>query len=104
MRNPMKKNLIVLAAVAAIALAALVLSGRATSLHAQNASSGADGLTATSASSNGGDIVILLHQLTAIHLSHAIFDNAAFQSLKDFSVPVTPEAVSRPNPFAPIGQ
>jgi hypothetical protein len=54
--------------------------------------------------SNGIQVLSQLQQLSSLTLSSSIFQSPAFLSLVDFTVPVVPEPISRPNPFAPIGQ
>ncbi len=49
------------------------------------------------------DLISLLIELKGITLDESIFANAAFVSLQDFSKDLVPEAVGRPNPFAPLG-
>lgn len=51
----------------------------------------------------GGDLLSLLLQLKSITLGDGVFSDAAFQSLQDFTVKLTPEPIGRRNPFAPIG-
>ena len=51
----------------------------------------------------GGDLLALLLQLRSITLADGVFSDAAFQSLQDFTVKLTPEPIGRRNPFAPIG-
>ncbi len=51
----------------------------------------------------GGDLLALLLQLKSITLADDVFSDAAFQSLQDFTVKLTPEPIGRRNPFAPIG-
>ena len=51
----------------------------------------------------GNDLLSLLLQLKSITLSSEVFSDAAFQSLQDFTVKLTPEPIGRRNPFAPIG-
>ncbi len=62
------------------------------------------GLITTPGTSDSGQIISQLRQLEAIQLSKTIFTSQAFTSLIDYGIPVVPEPVSRPNPFAPIGQ
>ena len=56
----------------------------------------------TQATEVDGEIVSTLLQLRAVSLSGTIFSDPAFQGLKDFSTPITPEPAGRPNPFAPL--
>ncbi|HEX7724436.1 MAG TPA: hypothetical protein VF438_01720 [Candidatus Paceibacterota bacterium] len=44
----------------------------------------------------------LLNQVKSLTIDTALFNDAAFRSLKDYSVAITPEIVGRPNPFAPL--
>ena len=54
----------------------------------------------------GGDadqeLVSTLLALRAVKLEGTIFSDPAFVNLKDFSTQIIPEAVGRPNPFAPL--
>jgi hypothetical protein len=49
------------------------------------------------------ELINELLQLQAIELNNAIFNNALFLSLTDFSKPLEEERVGRNNPFAPVG-
>lgn len=49
------------------------------------------------------DLIESLLALRAVSLNGTIFSDPAFQALKDFTTPIVPEAVGRPNPFAPLG-
>lgn len=49
------------------------------------------------------DVVVTLLKLRAIQLNNGIFSDASFMSLKDFSVPIVPEPIGRPDPFASLG-
>ena len=51
----------------------------------------------------GGVLLSLLLELKSITLADAIFADAAFQTLEDFTVKLVPEPIGRRNPFAPIG-
>jgi len=61
--------------------------------------------TTLSASAPAGaqDLVNSLLALRAVSLDGTILTNPSFQALRDFSTPITPEPVGRPNPFAPLG-
>ena len=48
-------------------------------------------------------ILEILLALRAVKLDETLFSNQAFISLKDFSTPIVPEPVGRPDPFAPLG-
>ena len=50
----------------------------------------------------GADLVETLLALRAVKLDGAIFSEPAFAALVDFSTPIIPEPVGRPNPFAPL--
>jgi hypothetical protein len=54
-------------------------------------------------SAENSELITLLSQLKTINLNKTIFSDAIFLSLFDFSVTLIPEPVSRPNPFAPVG-
>ena len=49
------------------------------------------------------DLISLLLELKGITLDESLFSESAFVSLQDFSKELVPEAVGRPNPFAPLG-
>jgi len=49
------------------------------------------------------NLLVVLDRIESIKLDEKFFENAAFLSLQDFSVVLTPEPTGRPNPFAPIG-
>jgi hypothetical protein len=49
------------------------------------------------------DLISLLLELKAITLDESLLSDAAFTSLQDFSKELVPEAIGRPNPFAPLG-
>jgi len=51
----------------------------------------------------GKEVLTLLIDLKSIELDGAIFEDASFKSLEDFSLPIDPEPKGRINPFAPIG-
>ena len=53
---------------------------------------------------NGSDILVLLDQMKNITLDNGIFTNPLFLGLTDFTIELTEEPISRPDPFAPIGQ
>lgn len=62
-------------------------------------------LLATDSPTGGGlvdkELVGSLLQLRAVSLAGAIFSDPAFMDLQDFGTQIIPEAVGRPNPFAP---
>ncbi len=58
----------------------------------------------TQAPAGASDLVQSLLVLRAVTLSGTIFSNPAFQALQDFTTPIIPEPVGRPDPFAPLGQ
>jgi len=49
------------------------------------------------------DLIALLSTLHSISLDDAIFSDATFKSLQDFSQTLVPQPVGRTNPFAPLG-
>lgn len=53
---------------------------------------------------DGTKILAILDEMKSITLDVSIFTNPMFLNLSDFTVELTPEPVSRPNPFAPIGK
>jgi hypothetical protein len=50
----------------------------------------------------GADLLRTLLTLRSLTLDEKIFSDTVFLSLKDFSQPITPLPVGRPNPFAPF--
>ncbi|MDE1975446.1 MAG: hypothetical protein KGI49_02990 [Patescibacteria group bacterium] len=44
----------------------------------------------------------LLNEIRSLNIDSSFFNDPAYQSLQDYSVPVPTENVGRPNPFAPI--
>ena len=61
-------------------------------------------ITSTPVTGNGPDqgLVETLIALRAVKLDGAIFSEAAFTGLEDFSTQIVPEPVGRSNPFAPL--
>ena len=60
-------------------------------------------VTATAVSGGPGqELVETLLMLRAVKLEGAIFAQPSFAGLTDFSTPIVPEPVGRPNPFAPL--
>lgn len=51
----------------------------------------------------GRDLLATLLQLKSLDLDETLFQNPIFQSLRDFGVPIPPQPLGRPNPFAPLG-
>jgi hypothetical protein len=51
----------------------------------------------------GRELLALLNTLNSLTLEDEVFDRSEFVSLTDFSVPISPNALGRRNPFAPIG-
>jgi len=51
----------------------------------------------------GQDILILAEKLEQISINSEIFSSNLFQTLVDLSIPISPEAQGRPNPFAAVG-
>ena len=52
----------------------------------------------------GSEIISLLDKLDQIQLDTKIFQEQTFQSLRDFSITLRPQAVYRANPFARPGR
>jgi hypothetical protein len=50
------------------------------------------------------ELLGLLLELRSIELNAALFGDARFESLRDFSQQIVAEPVGRQNPFAPFGQ
>ena len=59
-------------------------------------------VTTTANNAPGQDLVETLLALRAVKLDGTIFTEPAFTGLTDFSTPIIPEPVGRPNPFAPL--
>jgi hypothetical protein len=58
---------------------------------------------ASSQSPAGTDqLISSLLALRSVTLGGTIFSNPSFQVLQDFTTPIVPEPVGRPNPFAPL--
>jgi len=51
----------------------------------------------------GGDILALIEKLKIISIDQSIFSSALLINLKDYSIPVSLEAVGKLNPFALFG-
>lgn len=49
------------------------------------------------------DILSLVDKMSRMSIDSSVFSSQLFVKLIDFSAIPTPEAVGRPNPFAPIG-
>ncbi len=83
----------------------VVLVGGGWYLLSNSSPSSTPDLIATGPSTSSSDnqqLVTTLNELRAVKLDNSIFSNPAFQSLQDFTTPITPEPVGRPNPFAPL--
>jgi hypothetical protein len=96
--NPKLKKILIIVAIIAIAFVLYrVFFGRGEepALSSETPS----GLPAE----GSGDLLSLLLQLKSITLNEAVFADAAFQTLEDFTVKLIPEPIGRKNPFAPIG-
>jgi hypothetical protein len=87
----------------AIILIVVVLVGAWYALS--GSSTPAPALTTTPvAGSSSADqtLIATLLQLRSVKLDATIFADPAFMALQDFSTPIVPEPVGRPNPFAPL--
>jgi hypothetical protein len=51
---------------------------------------------------SGAQVLALLNQINAIEIDPSIFNSAVYRTLRDFSVPIPPQNVGRPNPFEPV--
>jgi flagellar basal body-associated protein FliL len=52
----------------------------------------------------GASVLNVLNSVSSIKIDASFFNTPAYQSLVDYSITVPPQAVGRPNPFAPVGQ
>jgi hypothetical protein len=52
----------------------------------------------------GASVLNVLNSVSSIKIDASFFATPAYQSLVDYSITVPPQAVGRPNPFAPVGQ
>jgi hypothetical protein len=52
----------------------------------------------------GANVLNILNNVSSIKIDASFFATPAYQSLVDYSITVPPQAVGRPNPFAPVGQ
>jgi hypothetical protein len=51
----------------------------------------------------GQDIILLVDKFEAVSIDTSLFSSSLFNSLKDFSVTVSPESQGRKNPFILVG-
>jgi len=58
----------------------------------------------SSSAAVGADVLNILNSVSSINIDSSFFTTTAYQSLVDYSITVPPQAVGRPNPFAPVGQ
>jgi hypothetical protein len=97
----LKKNLVLV-----IILVALIL-GAAWYLQSRDAAEAPGEVTRTvndqTVGAIGADILTALNQLNTLKLDRSLFQSRLFLKLRDFSRPIEPQVVGRPNPFAPIG-
>lgn len=99
------RNIVVAAIITAVVLVAgyfYAVGGPAvppasSSLVPSNATSGGEN------DFSGREFLRRIANLEALKLDEAIFSNAVFLSLTDFSIPLLPQPKGRSNPFAPIG-
>lgn len=91
------QNVIVIAVVIIIAFIVYTyfFAGKATPIL--------DEQTVNQAAPADQDLISLLLELKGITLDESLFSDSAFTSLQDFSKELVPEAIGRPNPFAPLG-
>ena len=70
----------------------------------QGGSSSSSGSLLSSPTSDqavGSAELALLNQIKSLKIDTSLFQDPVYQSLVDYSVPIPPENVGRPNPFAP---
>lgn len=81
----------------------IVLFGAWYALSGSSASTPAITTTPVVGASTGDQTLIAtLLQLRSVKLDGTVFTDPAFTALQDFSTPIVPEPVGRPNPFAPL--
>lgn len=94
--NPRTKKISVIIGV-------IVLLGLAYFYFQGGSSATSDSLLQTNGAVGVGSAELaLLNQMKSIRIDTTLFSDPAYVSLVDNSVAITPEAVGRPNPFAPI--
>jgi hypothetical protein len=59
---------------------------------------------AASAQALGADLLKIADDISKATLSKDLFSAAGYRLLSDWSTPLAPEPVGRPNPFAPVGR
>jgi len=59
-------------------------------------------LSGENENSVGQEMLRVLRELRSIRLDDDILTTSAFESLRDFSLPIEPEPIKRKNPFAPL--
>lgn len=77
----------------------------AISYFTKDSESGTQTLVTESGMYQSGDakyVLTLLNKMSQVELKDSIFSDSAFVSLQDNSVNLTPQAVSRDNPFSPV--
>jgi hypothetical protein len=65
---------------------------------------GMQGAPAASAQALGADLIKVADDISKATLSSDLFSTAGYRLLSDWSTPLLPEPVGRPNPFAPVGR
>ena len=54
------------------------------------------------ASAAAARVLTLLNQIRSLRIDRTLFSDPAYQTLRDYSVPIPAVGVGRPNPFAPL--
>jgi hypothetical protein len=60
------------------------------------------GSSAGISNNRAGQILALLNQVNTIKIDATLFSSAIYKTLRDNTVPIPPQGVGRPNPFAPV--
>jgi hypothetical protein len=105
MKSQKKSQYAIMAMLGAVALGvsctAFVIGSNS---FAQEGTLAVEPLLPSDVSNDGAKILAILDEMKSITLDASIFANPMFLNLSDFTVELTPEPISRPNPFAPIGK
>ncbi|MFA6446518.1 MAG: hypothetical protein WCW14_04715 [Candidatus Paceibacterota bacterium] len=92
-----------------IVVGLLVILGFRYLSGSQSSTSGTTSLTSVTSGSQAATLQVgvefrdMLSKVQRITLDDSIFNDKAFDSLRDFSKPLAPAEVGRLNPFSPIG-
>ena len=58
--------------------------------------------TSPEASAAAARVLTLLNQIKSLRIDRSLFSDPAYQTLRDYSVPIPAVGVGRSNPFAPL--